>query len=408
MSACLYDHLCGGCDRPQWPQATRAELLTQGLQRMLQNIRETSRPWATASTEIAYHGFGEWYLRDRVDLTIESHKGVARLGLYAKNSRVREIVDLPGCPQLSPALESWLRDFRRDLPPLEGRGSVRLRVSPRGLRGVWLDFANIDLKAILDDQAWLNRQASQAVIVEMGQRRKRAHRDENRWRLIDPTPEAWFETWLSTDSDSSPQPLFGKIASFTQPSRSANRQLIRLALQQLSAEEHALELGSGIGNFTLPIAARSKGVTAWENDRSALEDLHFNLESCGLGHKVNVEAIDFIRGVGLHQRTRLGGTSQVSDASSPEALPPFGNSKPSFALVDPPRAGLGDFAEVLAKAEGRLDGIEKLSYVSCYPESWARDLQTFATNGWTLREAHLVDQFPRTRHVEIVSHLVRR
>ncbi|HRK06508.1 MAG TPA: hypothetical protein PLZ57_01960 [Pseudobdellovibrionaceae bacterium] len=383
MSACLYDHLCSGCDRPQWTIEQRASQLRQHVSQ-----------WTNLPAQI--HQFGEWSLRDRVDLTLESAAGITRLGLYGKALGSRELVDLTGCPQLSPQLENWLREFRRDLPPLNGRGSLRLRVSPTGLRGVWLDFANADIKFILDEGAWLDRQAAQGVVIEMGQRRKRAHRDETRWRLIDPQPEAWFETWLTTsatmrdskaaDAHAVAQPLYGKIASFTQPSRRANRELIRLALQHLRSTDTALELGSGIGNFTLPIAARAECVFAWENDKSALDDLRFNLESSGLTHKAQVRAVDFIRGQSSESPTTESGSKNSSN----------------FVLVDPPRAGLGRFASELAKLEA-----ERLAYVSCYPESWAQDLQTLSQGGWRLKELHLVDQFPRTRHYEIVSHLSR-
>jgi 23S rRNA (uracil1939-C5)-methyltransferase len=350
--------------------------------------------WTNLPAQI--HQFGEWSLRDRVDLTLDSANGQTRLGLYGKAVGSRELVDLTGCPQLSTPLENWLREFRRDLPPLNGRGSLRLRVSPTGLRGVWLDFANADIKLILDEAAWLDRLAAQGVVIEMGQRRKRAQRDETRWRLIDPQPEAWFETWMSTpatildskvtDTHVVAQPLYGKIASFTQPSRQANRELIRLALQHLCSTDTALELGSGIGNFTLPIAARAEHVFAWENDKSALDDLRVNLENSGLTHKVQVQAVDFIRGYSLE-------SSATDSASKPSA---------NFVLVDPPRAGLGRFASDLAELEA-----ERLAYISCYPESWAQDLETLSRGGWQLKELHIVDQFPRTRHYEIVSHLSR-
>ncbi len=383
MSACLYDHLCSGCDRPQWTARQRALQLSQHVSQ-----------WTNLPAQI--HQFGEWSLRDRVDLTLDSANGQTRLGLYGKAVGSRELVDLTGCPQLSTPLENWLREFRRDLPPLNGRGSLRLRVSPTGLRGVWLDFANADIKLILDEAAWLDRLAAQGVVIEMGQRRKRAQRDETRWRLIDPQPEAWFETWMSTpatildskvtDTHVVAQPLYGKIASFTQPSRQANRELIRLALQHLCSTDTALELGSGIGNFTLPIAARAEHVFAWENDKSALDDLRVNLENSGLTHKVQVQAVDFIRGYSLE-------SSATDSASKPSA---------NFVLVDPPRAGLGRFASDLAELEA-----ERLAYISCYPESWAQDLETLSRGGWQLKELHIVDQFPRTRHYEIVSHLSR-
>ena len=65
----------------------------------------------------------------------------------------------------------------------------------------------------------------------------------------------------------------------------------------------------------------------------------------------------------------------------------------STVLVDPPRAGL-DEASI-----GLISKIENIIYISCNPETLARDLKTL-TQTHEVMEAAMYDQFPHTAHVE--------
>jgi 23S rRNA (uracil1939-C5)-methyltransferase len=46
-------------------------------------------------------------------------------------------------------------------------------------------------------------------------------------------------------------------------------------------------------------------------------------------------------------------------------------------------------------------------YVSCDPATLARDLGGLLSAGYHVQQAHLVDLFPQTYHLEGVFHLVR-
>lgn len=73
-------------------------------------------------------------------------------------------------------------------------------------------------------------------------------------------------------------------------------------------------------------------------------------------------------------------------------------------LVDPPRSGLDEsLITQIAAQEPR-----KVVYISCNPATLARDVKRFAENGYILKDAVLVDMFPRTAHVETVAVLSRR
>ncbi len=70
-----------------------------------------------------------------------------------------------------------------------------------------------------------------------------------------------------------------------------------------------------------------------------------------------------------------------------------------WAVVDPARAGLGrDAAAVLAAA-----GPRRVVLVSCDPVSLARDAVLLAAHGYSLRDSVVLDLFPHTPHVEVVS-----
>ena len=72
--------------------------------------------------------------------------------------------------------------------------------------------------------------------------------------------------------------------------------------------------------------------------------------------------------------------------------------KPDLIIVDPPRDGIHP------KAIDKLIAFDapEIIYVSCKPTSLARDLQIFQQNGYAIKRVKLVNQFPRTVHVETV------
>jgi 23S rRNA (uracil1939-C5)-methyltransferase len=72
------------------------------------------------------------------------------------------------------------------------------------------------------------------------------------------------------------------------------------------------------------------------------------------------------------------------------------------AVVNPPRSGCDrEVLEALAGLKPRT-----LIYVSCNPETLARDLDVLAALGYRTEEVQPVDMFPQTPHVESVARLV--
>ena len=73
-------------------------------------------------------------------------------------------------------------------------------------------------------------------------------------------------------------------------------------------------------------------------------------------------------------------------------------------FTDPPRAGCSkQFLSSLVSLAP-----QKVVYISCNPETQARDLRMLTQNGYRVTRIQPVDMFPYTRHIESVVLLERK
>jgi 23S rRNA (uracil1939-C5)-methyltransferase len=257
-----------------------------------------------------------------------------------------------------------------------------LRVSPSGERGLWLDFANLDVKMLFDERQWLSSLLDENVFIEIGQRRKALQICNGELKLRDPILKPWFETYPGIRGEAVALDCY--VSSFTQPGFRVNQLLCREAIQFLSMvpAERWVELGSGIGNFTLPMAEIKESVVAIENDRLAVNALKANVLRSGNSSKVEILSQDF-RGKKFLENLEFDGL-----------------------FCDPPRSGLGGFFSEFDSAKGSRV-VESVVYVSCYLESCIRDLGEFLKRGFKLKDLKAVDQFPQSSHCEYLALLTR-
>ena len=75
-----------------------------------------------------------------------------------------------------------------------------------------------------------------------------------------------------------------------------------------------------------------------------------------------------------------------------------------MVFMDPPRAGsdLSFLNSVLTLAPSRI------VYISCNPETQARDLHTLVKGGYRVKYIQPFDMFPHTAHVECCALLCRK
>jgi 23S rRNA (uracil1939-C5)-methyltransferase len=159
---------------------------------------------------------------------------------------------------------------------------------------------------------------------------------------------------------------------------SVNQQMVRQALDwlELKPGQSVLELFSGLGNFSMPMARLGADVTAVEGERGLVERARQNA-------KANSLAIRF----------------EQADLFAPDPRVDWLRRKYDAALIDPPRAGA---REVLpAVADGKP---ARIVYVSCHPGTLARDAAYLVhERGYRLARAGILDMFPHTSHVESMA-----
>lgn len=168
-------------------------------------------------------------------------------------------------------------------------------------------------------------------------------------------------------------------SDFTQINAEINQQMVPLALEllQLQPEHQVLELFSGLGNFTLPLAKQAAKVVTVEGDDGLVKRAHENALRQGFD---NVE-------------THVGNLFEDQSAMA------WSKAKYDRVLLDPARSGAVEILPMIAAS-----GAERIVYVSCHPGTLSRDAGILVNDfGYTLEAAGVMDMFPHTAHVESIA-----
>ena len=172
-------------------------------------------------------------------------------------------------------------------------------------------------------------------------------------------------------------------ASFFQVNTRQAERLYDLAVQLcgLTGRERVLDLYCGTGTLSLLTARRVASVTGVEAVAQAVEDARGNAA------RNRVENCRFLCGDVLRVLPDLTRAGEPFEA----------------VTVNPPRAGVYRAAiqAICALRPGRI------VYVSCNPETLARDVPRFWAGGYRLGRVQPVDLFPHTPHCEVVAQMTR-
>ncbi|MBY0553425.1 RsmD family RNA methyltransferase [bacterium] len=369
---CEYFAECSGCDL--WDKS-----YSQQIVQKKQNLKETLETHKIQfSKSIGFVSAGESQLRHRCDFTIQYDES-AKKHVFGFYNRSKNIIQIDRCLQLSPELQKVYSDFIQfkffyNNTPLK-KGSVRLRVSPNGAKGCWLDFSNVEIKHFLDDKVLLEQLLDAGFSVEIGQKGKKLMRENTQLKLTDPEPNSWFQT---ADASKKILPLKCLISDFTQPSWISAEKLVDTTmnwLQQSKNINSILEFGSGIGQFSIPFLSTGAQLTCCEINESSAEQLVNNVKDLDLTDNFQLLIGDF------HKKSLQQ------------------NKKFDLAFVNPARSGLKNFTDEIIKT-----GADYIIYVSCFPETMSLDISKLSEH-YELCDIIIIDQFPQTAHYEICSFL---
>ena len=354
---CPYFGRCGGCDFQQLNYQAQLDAKVEMVRDCLRRIGGIENPPDFQVTPAP----NQWQYRSRAQWQYDSIR--KRLGYFEAGSR--RVCDVAECAVLTPPLQETLQDLRRRM--LDGS----LPEDVRDFRAIVGD-EDVSLAPPLDRQA-----------------------------VVDVTRSIYGEVY-SLNAES----FFQTNADLLPP-------LIEAALGEAGGET-AIELYSGVGLFTLPLARRFTDLISVESNEAAERFARKNLANAGLANAkiANEDVADWL------EKLECADSSQVGKGGLPPPTPnlkklrgqatlPYlrGTScdlqRIDFLLLDPPRTG----------AESRvINAILKLRpkricYVSCDPATLARDLKKLIAGGYTLDSLAAFDMFPQTHHVETVVHL---
>ncbi len=170
---------------------------------------------------------------------------------------------------------------------------------------------------------------------------------------------------------------------FTQVNHRVNRLMVQRAIDLLDPQpgESIADLFCGLGNFSLPIAARGASVIGVEGSETLTKRA---MENAARNH--------------LTARSNFFAADLYSDQEAAMATIPA----VSKMLIDPPRDGAIEVCKLLGP--DLRPELKRIVYVSCSPGTLARDAEVLVhTRGFTLKAAGVVNMFPHTAHVESIA-----
>ena len=174
---------------------------------------------------------------------------------------------------------------------------------------------------------------------------------------------------------------------FIQVNAEINQRMVAHAIELLDVRptDRVLDLFCGLGNFTLPLAAKAAFVAGVEGDRSLVARAEQNKQ---LNAAQNIEFY----------------VGDLYEVSPNEDASPWLAQQFDKILLDPPRSGAAEMIDKLTDFNA-----ERIVYVSCGPATLARDAgRLVKEKGFRLLKAGVIDMFPHTAHVESIAVFERK
>jgi 23S rRNA (uracil1939-C5)-methyltransferase len=355
---CRYFQECGGCQLQhllhERQRYYKAQILTENL---IRGIPGAILP------EPEFIAGQEWGYRRNVRFHVSDSQN-PQIGFYRPKSRW--LVDIESCPLLMDALNAALRRLRQS--------RLLDQYVPGKIAGI---------------RAIYSQKQGRTHFAVLGKGTLRGEEPKVLGILADDSRKIWEIPVTVSEEDACVEERIGPWdylihpLSFFQSNAHLAEELIRLAIdagRPCGRREQAVELYSGIGLFTLPLAQLFVQVVAVEQERRSAREAARN---AGRSAVHNIQWLRASAEQWIEREARK--LAQVD-----------------FLLLDPPREGV-------SKAVSRwvLEARpERIVYVSCSPPTLARDLKRWLAPGpYTLERIVGLDLFPQTFHIEAVATL---
>ena len=367
----LHAGACGGCKMQHLHPAAQVAVKQRVLEDNLWHLAKVRAECLLRPIEGP-----AWGYRDRARLSVRFviKKGTVLIGFHERKSRY--VADMRVCPVLPARISAMLMPLRELIGGMDQRDRL----------------PQIELAAGDSVTALVLRHLEPLTPADSQRLRDFAAAHDVQWWLQPKGPETVHLLDVGGPVLDYSLPEFGitmpfKPTDFTQVNPHINRVLVGRALRLLDVQpqHHVIDWFCGLGNFTLPLATRTRSVLGIEGSETLLARARDNAKANGLAGKTRFQARNLFE-IGADDLRATGAADRW--------------------LIDPPREG----AFALAKAVANLHGSagwtlpQRIVYVSCNPATLARDAGLLVhQGGYRCTQAGVVNMFPHTAHTESIA-----
>ncbi len=167
------------------------------------------------------------------------------------------------------------------------------------------------------------------------------------------------------------------VGHFSQNNKAANDAMLQYLIEHVETDT-VTDLYAGAGNISIPLASSGKHVVAVEVNPHLVKFGKIRAEEAGVA-------------------SRLTFYNESCEKWAEK------NSAGATVVLDPPRSGALEVCKRLSPTVS-----SRLLYVSCYPPTFARDIQILEERGYQLQCVKVLDMFPQTYHAELIGILTAR
>jgi len=152
--------------------------------------------------------------------------------------------------------------------------------------------------------------------------------------------------------------------------------IIRKFVEENKNIKNVVDIYAGFGAYSFAIQDLVKSVIAFEGDEKMVESISKNAAANDMSHKIKTEICDLY--------------------ANPVAKRDL--DKLDLVIINPPRNGASPQVLEISKS-----ALKNVIYVSCNPQSFARDYKILIDSGFEIKKLFALDQFYSTKHLELIA-----
>lgn len=375
---CPYAKKCGGCDYQGIEYKKQLEMKEENVRKLLKDFVKVS---PIVGMENPY------YYRHKVHAVFDCvARGQVVAGVYKKNSH--DVVDIESCQIEDQEADAIIREIKGLLKSFKirtydedtGYGLLRHVLVRKGYHTGEIMVVLVLVSPILPSKNNFvkalrkNHPNISTVVINVNDKRTSMVLGE---RNIVVYGKGFIEDKLCGCTFRISPNSFYQV----NPAQTENLYEKAIACAELTGKEKVIDAYCGTGTIGIIASKHAKEVIGVELNKDAIKDAITNAK------RNEIKNIRFINDD--------AGKYMVSLAEKKE--------KVDVVIMDPPRSG---------SDEAFLSSVVKLApkrvvYVSCGPDTLARDLKYLTKKGYKVTEATPYDMFPMTSHTEVVVGLVK-